>query len=264
LGWRWLPGARAGLLGSFPKRILLETRPYKNKTRRMLNWIHKRYCITRTYVLEYTYKSSSWGGEMNGVQRAIFPAIVLGSLVVACIGVACGASLRLAGRAITAQETRDVQPGAAQTAVAQAVAECAWAGGYPKSVRRWCEQIERAAAQSGLARNLLAALMLEESGGDPLALSKDGAVGLLQVMPRDGIAKGFMCQNGPCFAARPSSSELQDPAFNLNYGAGYLAGLMRKTGSLREALKAYGPMGAGYAYADAVMAIQARYAANGD
>jgi hypothetical protein len=38
-----------------------------------------------------------------------------------------------------------------------------------------------------------------------------------------------------------------------------LAGLINRLGSLREALKAYGPMDMGYSYADRVLAIYENY-----
>ena len=57
------------------------------------------------------------------------------------------------------------------------------------------------------------------------------AVGLLQVMPRDGIAADFECANGPCFASRPTIAELLDPAYNLEYGTRMLAGLINRLGS---------------------------------
>jgi soluble lytic murein transglycosylase-like protein len=203
---------------------------------------------------------------MNAVQRAIFPAILIGCAVVTAIGLTCGAARNLLKNASAAPAVATVQAAVRgiQTAETQAEvgAGCIWAGAYPQSVRRWCGLIEQAAGQTGLERGLLAALMLEESGGDPLAASRDGAVGLLQVMPRDGTAERFQCIYGPCFAARPSITQLQDPEFNLTYGATYLARLVQQEGSLREALRAYGPMGTGYAYADAVLAIQARYTGN--
>ncbi len=136
---------------------------------------------------------------------------------------------------------------------------CSPASKYPESITRWCSLIEKSAEENGLAVDLIAALMLEESGGDPLAYSASGAVGLLQVMPRDGLAEAFQCINGPCFASRPSTGELQDPAFNLGYGARLLKGLWNRTGDLREGLKAYGPIGVEYAYADAVLAILETY-----
>ena len=81
----------------------------------------------------------------------------------------------------------------------------------------------------------------------------------MQVMPRDGIAASFECINGPCFASRPTIEELLDPGFNIQYGTHMLAGLITRLGSLREALKAYGPMDVGYHYADNVLSIYENY-----
>lgn len=97
--------------------------------------------------------------------------------------------------------------------------------------------------------------MLQESAGKADAYSKSGAVGLMQVMPRDGKAATFMCINGPCFADRPSSQELFDPEFNIAYGTRMLADLIRRFGNVRDALKAYGPKDVGYYYADIVLNI---------
>jgi soluble lytic murein transglycosylase-like protein len=103
---------------------------------------------------------------------------------------------------------------------------------------------------------LVAAVMLQESGGQPDVISASGAVGLMQVMPSDGIAAGFMCVNGPCFASRPTIEMLLDPAFNIDYGVRMLAGLIEKYGSERDALKAYGPYNVEYYYADKVLTIR--------
>lgn len=81
----------------------------------------------------------------------------------------------------------------------------------------------------------------------------------MQVMPRDGLAAGFMCINGPCFASRPSSEELYNPQFNIEYGTRMLAGLINRHGNIRDGLKSYGPMNVGYYYADIVMGIFNRY-----
>ena len=106
---------------------------------------------------------------------------------------------------------------------------------------------------------MIAALIWQESGGNPVAYSSSGAVGLMQVMPRDGLAANFICANGPCFASRPTIEELQDPKFNVKYGTAMLAGLLERSGSLRDALKSYGPMDVGYYYADKVLAIYQKY-----
>jgi soluble lytic murein transglycosylase-like protein len=81
----------------------------------------------------------------------------------------------------------------------------------------------------------------------------------MQVMPRDGIAANFVCQNGPCFASRPTIQELEDPDYNITYGTRMLAGLVKRLGNLRDALKAYGPMDVGYSYADTVLSLYQSY-----
>ena len=130
---------------------------------------------------------------------------------------------------------------------------------YPESIRQWCTSISYYSQKHNLNPNLIAALVWQESGGNPQAYSKSGAVGLMQVMPRDGIAASFRCPNGPCFANRPTITELQNPEFNLNYGTKMLSGLLKRQGSLREALKSYGPMDVGYYYADKVLGIYQTY-----
>jgi hypothetical protein len=136
---------------------------------------------------------------------------------------------------------------------------CSVPTSYPESVRQWCDLIETASAETGLPAGLIAAVIFQESGGNSLAYSSSGAVGLMQVMPRDGIAAGFVCSGGPCFASRPTIAELQNPAFNVAYGSQMLAGLYQKYGSYREALFRYGPVNMGYYYADKVLGIWNTY-----
>jgi len=136
-----------------------------------------------------------------------------------------------------------------------AAENCAVSQRYPRKVHRWCGLITHYAKQRDLSPDLIAALILQESGGNPDAYSSSGEVGLMQVMPRDGLAAYFLCVNGPCFKDRPSRAELFNPEFNLKYGTRMLARLHKKHGDLRETLKSYGPMDVGYAYADKVLAI---------
>jgi soluble lytic murein transglycosylase-like protein len=136
---------------------------------------------------------------------------------------------------------------------------CKVSSQFPEDILQWCALITTEAKQTGLDPDLVAALIWQESGGNPQAYSRSGAVGLMQVMPRDGLAAEFTCTNGPCFASRPTIAELQDPEFNLDYGTGMLAGLVKRSGSLREGLKAYGPMDVGYYYADKVLGIYKQY-----
>ena len=157
--------------------------------------------------------------------------------------------------------TPDVKDSTEETAgtIEQASQQCDVSSKYPDRVLRWCGLITRYAHERNLEPDLIAALILQESGGNPEAYSSSGAVGLMQIMPRDGLAAGFTCINGPCFSNRPSIAELQDPEYNIAYGTRMLAGLKKKYGNLREALKAYGPMDMGYGYADIVLNHFNRY-----
>jgi len=136
---------------------------------------------------------------------------------------------------------------------------CELSDRFPEKVTKWCSLITYYSDQRNLPPDLVAAVVLQESGGNPLAYSHSGAVGLMQVMPSDGLAASFMCKNGPCFSNRPPTAKLQDPEFNIAYGTRMLANLKNKYGNLRDALKAYGPMDVGYYYADIVLGHYKRY-----
>jgi len=130
---------------------------------------------------------------------------------------------------------------------------------YPQSIQEWQEEIEYSAGQHKLDPNLIAAVMLQESGGQSTVISASGAVGLMQIMPRDGIASKFICDDHPCFMNRPSINELLNPDFNIDFGTRLLSGLLKTSGSTRNALKAYGPMDVGFYYADIVLSIYSSY-----
>ncbi len=216
---------------------------------------------------------------MNGVQKAIFPGLIFGML--ALVGLTQLIGMPHAVLASTeeapviqadefnsslpviyaseeqAQAAAALEPEPEPEAEPQPEPEssCSVSASFPDSVRRWCDLIDQYASQHGLESNLVAAVILQESNGNPDAYSSSGAVGLMQVMPRDGKAAGFMCVNGPCFANRPGMNELYDPEFNVDYGARMLAGLIYKRGSVRDGLFAYGPSNVGYYYADKVLGI---------
>ena len=181
-------------------------------------------------------------------QKVLIPGIISGIIV-----------LILIARLLTATQTVTAATPAAPTP--QPETQNAPSGGcslsLPDSISGWCSLIEQAAQKYNVSAQLIAAVMLQESGGQAEVISASGAVGLLQVMPSDGIAAGFMCGNGPCFASRPTTQQLLDPAFNIDYGVRMLAALTQKYGSEREALKAYGPYDVGYYYADKVLTIRA-------
>jgi soluble lytic murein transglycosylase-like protein len=181
--------------------------------------------------------------EMNRTALAVIPGFLIGSLMT----VAFARSVLLPSSLPQTQQQ------------APAPVQCSLNSSLPTKILRWCSLIEQYSAQNGLEPGLVAAVMLQESGGNPDAISSSGAVGLLQVMPRDGRAAAFMCPNGPCFSNRPSTEELLDPNTNLAYGTRMLAGLIGRYGDEREALLAYGPVNNGYSYADKVLAIKHRF-----
>ncbi len=133
--------------------------------------------------------------------------------------------------------------------------QCQVSSQFPHEIYQWCDLITHFANQAGLSPDLVAAIIYQESGGNPEAYSKSGAVGLMQVMPRDGIARQFQCINGPCFSNRPTIDELRNPEFNIQYGTQMLRRLEDHTGDIRDALRSYGPMDVGYYYADKVLSI---------
>lgn len=186
---------------------------------------------------------------MNPVQKAIVPGILIGILTLV------GVSRLVAPTLTVSAATEEVQDAAVQE-TDSSNGSCEFHMRYPAKVLPWCTLIEGAADKYGMDALLVAAVMLQESGGQPEVMSGSGAVGLMQVMPRDGIASNFQCINGPCFASRPSIAELKDPAFNVDYGVRMLSGLITKYGDIREALKHYGPYDVEYLYADKVLTIR--------
>lgn len=210
---------------------------------------------------------------MSNVRQFIFPGAIIGSLVLASFGYTVMASVpslkTYQSTPANHQPEQETEISAANQIAAdqnpassgngEGEIECTVNPAFPQKIRRWCTQIMRHSKVNNLDPNLVASLIWQESGGNPTAYSKSGAVGLMQVMPQDGIASTFQCVNGPCFVNRPTIAELQKPNFNIKYGTGMLAGLVNKYGSMREALKYYGPMDVGYYYADKVLGIFDQY-----
>ena len=86
--------------------------------------------------------------------------------------------------------------------------------------------IERAAMSASVEPNLLRAVILVESGFNPRAMSKRGAVGLMQLMPATAVRFGV--------------SNPYDPRENVHAGARYLRFLIDRFGQdVQLALAAY-------------------------
>ncbi len=92
--------------------------------------------------------------------------------------------------------------------------------------RRYRKEIDEAAAATGLPPELIVAVIYHESGGNPRAVSRAGARGLMQLMPRTARALGV--------------SDPFDPRQNIMGGARYLRNqLDRFGGNIALALAAY-------------------------
>ena len=89
----------------------------------------------------------------------------------------------------------------------------------------WEDKLQELCAQYGVDPHLARAVMRMESGGNPNAISRAGAIGLMQLMP--GTAKGL-------------GVDPTDPHRNLEGGIKYLAQLSDKyNGDLTNTLAAY-------------------------
>ena len=95
------------------------------------------------------------------------------------------------------------------------------------------ETIRQAALRFGVDADLIRAVILAESGGDPTTRSKRGAVGLMQLMPDTALEQARAL-------GEPGNVDLEDPTCNVNLGTFYLARLLiRFRGELPFALAAY-------------------------
>ena len=113
----------------------------------------------------------------------------------------------------------------------------------------------------GHARNydldpaLVAAVIYQESKFEPAARSDSGAIGLMQLLP--ATARGIATRTGG-IAFR--DDDLLDPELNVRYGCWYLRHLLRKYGSLDDALAAYnggqGNVDRGIRYAETTHYVQ--------
>jgi tape measure domain-containing protein len=123
-------------------------------------------------------------------------------------------------------------------------------GGLPMAPSRFSDLITQAAQEFKIDAGLLSQLIRQESRFDPTAVSKAGAVGLAQIMPKTAeyLQPGI------------GMEQLKDPATSIRLGAKYLAEQLTifhdSTDQIRLALAAYnaGPGKVGTALAAAAAA----------
>ncbi len=124
-----------------------------------------------------------------------------------------------------------IQPNEEET---QVEPSASWAL-LPPAVARWQPHINEAIAHCGLATPgydaalLMAAIVTQESSGNPNAMGKAHDTGLGQVVNN----------SHPLFPNRPSQQELLDPQFNLNFAACLLRDNLKYTGTVEAAVNAY-------------------------
>lgn len=100
---------------------------------------------------------------------------------------------------------------------------------WKETIQQWAMEINDLADVYGLDPDFVAAVVREESNGDPRVVSRVGAVGLMGVMPAS-----------PGLEWRPQLEELKDPTTNLRWGVAILAEVVRQSGGdLYSALAAY-------------------------
>ena len=98
---------------------------------------------------------------------------------------------------------------------------------------KYKDEIIAAAGEYNINPAVVAALINAESGFDKNAVSRQGAVGLMQIMP--STAKWCAQKLGIEY----SENDLFDPEYNIKIGAYYLSYLLQKFGSEKLALCAY-------------------------
>lgn len=109
------------------------------------------------------------------------------------------------------------------------------AGGYAiyryikeERLKKWIPLAEKYGAMYGVDPRLIISQIRQESGGNPEAISRAGAIGLMQIMPETGRTE--------CGLTR---EQLFDPELNIKCGVSYLRKLYDKLGDWRLALAAY-------------------------
>ncbi len=129
------------------------------------------------------------------------------------------------GVALPPAKSAQARVGLYQTAVTQQVLSPYW----KSNIRQWSAHIGVIAKEYGLDPDLIAAVIQEESHGDPQVKSWAGAVGLMGVMPA-----------GPGLEWRPSAEELIKPSTNLQWGVAILSAILQQSGGdFFSALAAY-------------------------
>ena len=89
-----------------------------------------------------------------------------------------------------------------------------------KRAMQWMPISEKAGAAWGVSPQLITAIIAIESGGNPNAVSKSNAIGLMQLK---ASTSGRDVYRRMGWSGEPSTSELKNPERNISMGAAYLS-----------------------------------------
>lgn len=89
-----------------------------------------------------------------------------------------------------------------------------------KRAMQWMPISEKAGAARGVSPQLITAIIAIESGGNPNAVSKSNAIGLMQLK---ASTSGRDVYRRMGWSGEPSTSELKNPERNISMGAAYLS-----------------------------------------
>ena len=101
---------------------------------------------------------------------------------------------------------------------------------------RYAAEIGRSARGNSVDPFLVAGIVRVESGFDPQIISRQGAVGLMQVLPSTA---SDLRKRGGRAAVTVTAADLKSPSANIEFGTEYLADLLRRFEDTRTALAAY-------------------------
>ena len=100
--------------------------------------------------------------------------------------------------------------------------------------REYADLVTSAANRYGVPEAMIYAVIKTESSFDPNAVSRSGAMGLMQLMPStfEDLTNNFLKEN-------LESDNITDPATNIKYGVYYLSWLYSKFGNWETVAAAY-------------------------
>ncbi len=195
-------------------------------------------------------QSGLWSKKIYWVRMDTASGVIYGFVPADSLEVVAGSPLDLDMRGIAAEHFLNPAPdagyhgGDASSLAAQSAPEVSGVGAenrampglaapgsidiawLPATIHPWTDSFLAAGQKHGVDPSLLAIIALVESGGNPVARSGSGALGLMQVMPATGadIARWRGIQG---FDAQ----QLLDPETNIDFGAWYLAQQLGSFGS---------------------------------